>query len=1056
MQLAESRLLRSYARWIVSHRLVVALVILGVTAFLISRLGHLQIDSNPDLWAPQKHAYVETTNLLEEIFGGRNYTVIGIVPKHGDVYQPHILAKIQRIQRDLELLPNAVRHNILSFAARKVKLVKGGPEGMEVKPLMETVPQSPADIERLKAAVASMPLYINALVSPDGKAAAVVADFKQDASTANFIALNEGLHKIVERERDATVDVYLGGLPIIGEAADRQFLKMPIFFGAALVIIMLVQYWSFRSVQGMLLPMLTGILSVIWSLGLMGMFGVHLDPLNTTTPILVLAVAAGHAIQILKRYYEEYGRLQAAGLGPREANRDAVIASIVRVGPVMIVAGLIAVITFLSLVGTGIPMVQHFGVFAGCGVLATMVIEMTVIPVVRSILPAPKKRQTDRERAPGVLDRLLVGIADNLVGGRAPWIVGGGLAVLALVGSGVFLLRIDNNFKLYFRPDSDVRVHDRALNERFGGTNSIQFLIEAPDVDGIKDPQVLQGMARLQTFLEGQPDVGKTQSIVDLIKKMNQAMHADDPAAYAIPESRDLVAQYLFLYTLSGDPQDFDRFVDNDFRRATVWAFIKNDSTTNADQIARRAQAVIASGFPPGVTVQMGGSLPQLIALNDVIVKDKVRNMAQMAIVVFVLGALILRSFVGGLFVVTPLVAVMLANFGLMGWLGTPLDVSAMTTAAMAIGIGADYEIYLLFRFREELARSGSVLTATRTSMLTSGKAILLVAISIVSGYAVLQASDFAFYNTLSSMVTATMVISAFFALFFLRALMMLFKPRFIFGNERDALFGKVAVTASLVAALVAAIPGAAGAGEASARDIMEKNFFVSKVTSLQMEASMVLINDRGQQRARRNTTLIKLQPNGVDSKFLVRFSTPADIKGTGFLQIEHSDGDDDLWIYLPALKKSRRLVANNKKDSFVGSDFSYGDISLPKVDQYRHTLLRSEKVGVFDCYVIESVPVNDSVRSNSGYSKKITWVRADNFLETKVEYYDLGGRLLKTQRISRHQLVEPQMGRWFALYREMTNHQSGHKTTLDVSKVDAGVATPDETFTTRYIEREQ
>jgi predicted RND superfamily exporter protein len=167
-----------------------------------------------------------------------------------------------------------------------------------------------------------------------------------------------------------------------------------------------------------------------------------------------------------------------------------------------------------------------------------------------------------------------------------------------------------------------------------------------------------------------------------------------------------------------------------------------------------------------------------------------------MAVVVFVLGALVLRSPVGGLFVVTPLFAVMLANFGLMGWLGTPLDITAMTTAAMAIGIGADYEIYLLFRFREELARSGDVLAATTQSMLTSGKAILLVALSIASGYAVLQASDFAFYNQLSNMVTATMVISACFALFFLRALMMLFKPKFIFGERSASLFPRPAAVA--------------------------------------------------------------------------------------------------------------------------------------------------------------------------------------------------------------------------------------------------------------------
>ena len=265
------------------------------------------------------------------------------------------------------------------------------------------------------------------------------------------------------------------------------------------------------------------------------------------------------------------------------------------------------------------------------------------------------------------------------------------------------------------------------------------------------------------------------------------------------------------------------------------------------------------------------------------------------------------------------------------------------------------------------------------------------------------------------------------------------------------------AVIAGLIVALATSLVGSGGSAqraELDAREIMERNFFVSKVSSLTLDSTMVLIDARGQKRERRNITLIKLQPNGFDSKVVVKFSTPADIKGTGVLQVEHIDGDDDLWIYLPALKKIRRLVANNKKDSFAGSDFSYGEITLPKVDRYRHTLLRSEKVDTFDCHVIESAPADETVKSNSGYSKKITWVRADNFLETKVEYYDLAGRLLKTQRTGRHQLVEPDKARWFALYREMTNHQNGHRTTIDTAKADA-IAIPDDMFTTRFLERE-
>jgi len=250
-------------------------------------------------------------------------------------------------------------------------------------------------------------------------------------------------------------------------------------------------------------------------------------------------------------------------------------------------------------------------------------------------------------------------------------------------------------------------------------------------------------------------------------------------------------------------------------------------------------------------------------------------------------------------------------------------------------------------------------------------------------------------------------------------------------------------------------VPSASGQrAEPTAHDVMEKNFFATKVASLRVETTMVLISGRGQQRERANSGLVKLQPNGIDSNLVVKFSTPPDIKGTGVLQIEHSDSDDDMWIYLPALRKSRRLVANNKKDSFAGSDFSYGDITLPKVDHYRHTLLRSEKIDDHDCYVVESVPASDAVKANNGYGKKITWVRADNFVESKVEYYDLAGRLLKTQRTGRHQLVEPAKGRWFVMHREMTNHQSGHRTTITASKAEA-TAIPDDSFTTRYLEKE-
>lgn len=263
-------------------------------------------------------------------------------------------------------------------------------------------------------------------------------------------------------------------------------------------------------------------------------------------------------------------------------------------------------------------------------------------------------------------------------------------------------------------------------------------------------------------------------------------------------------------------------------------------------------------------------------------------------------------------------------------------------------------------------------------------------------------------------------------------------------------------IIATLTMVIVAIyIPSLAGAAEMSANEIMKRNFFVTKVASLSATASMSLHNATGEVRERQMVILSKLQDNGLDSNLMIRFNTPADIRGTSFLQVEHSTADDDLWIYLPALKKSRRLVSNNKKDSFVGTDFAYGDILPPRPELYRHRLLRSETLDGHDYYLIETLPMDEAVRQSSGYARKLTWVDKDSFLEAKVEYYDEQERLIKTQTIKQPQLVDKVHNLWLAGQREMVNHQSEHKTIFKLNHIEVGRVIPDNAFTTRSIERE-
>lgn len=237
--------------------------------------------------------------------------------------------------------------------------------------------------------------------------------------------------------------------------------------------------------------------------------------------------------------------------------------------------------------------------------------------------------------------------------------------------------------------------------------------------------------------------------------------------------------------------------------------------------------------------------------------------------------------------------------------------------------------------------------------------------------------------------------------------------------------------------------------------EIMQNNFYASKVKTLEKHVTLTLTDEGGTRRERKLHAISALQPNGIDSRLMVRIVAPADVKGVGFLKHEHMDGEDEQWIFLPALHKSRRLVANNKKDSFLGSDFSYGDILTPKVTLYRNKLIGSETVDGIDCHVIESIPVDDKVRREYDYGRKVQWIAKSNFHEVKIDYYDLAGALLKTQLVKGITQMGKDGSRWAATSREMVNHQTRHRSAFVANAAKADIAIPESTFTLRNLERE-
>ncbi len=778
--------MRGYIGWILQYRWLVIGLTVVITALAISQARNLRIVIDPNTMLPQTHPYVATTNEVEKVFGSKYVIVIGITPKSGDIYQPDVLGRVQRITSALMQTPGVVKENLLSLSARRAKDIMGTPDGMQVSPLMREVPQTPQQYAQLKAALHRNPAYMNSIVSQDEKTAAILVEFR-DTPNAGFRKMMDAVNRVVDKERGEAVEFSISGMPSYLSRVESYSERMGFLLPIAILLVGLILFEAFRTFQGMFLPLVTAILAVAWGIGTMGAVGIPMDAFNATTPILILAVSAGHAVQLLKRYYEEYYRILDRGTTPAEANRLAVIESIARSGPVMIVAGIVAALGFFSLVVFEITTVRTFGIFTGIGIVAALILEMTFIPALRSLLRPPGAKDRKVEQRVRVWDRIESGIASIVSNHRRRVFVGA--AAFALFGlAGMSMVVTNNSTKTYFTQDLPFQAEDRFLNSHLGGTNTLALLIEGKDQDAIKDPRVLQAMDDIQRFLEqqtyeGRQVAGKTVSMVDFIRRMNQSMHGDDPAYDRIPDDRNLIAQYLLLYSMSGEPGDFDSYVDSDYRLANMTAYLKTDSSAYIESLIAKLEPFAREKLAgTGATLHIGGSVPQGAALNQTMVHGKILNIAQIGAVVFIISSLVFRSLLAGLMVLLPLLMAVIANFGLMGYTGMYLNISNSLSSAMAVGIGADYAIYLIFRLREEIANGLSETEAVRLVLATAGKACLFVAVAISVGYGVLMFSiGFNIHFWLASLIATAMMVSVFSALFLIPSLVLTFRPKFVY-----------------------------------------------------------------------------------------------------------------------------------------------------------------------------------------------------------------------------------------------------------------------------------
>ncbi len=754
------------------------LLVVAATFCVSLPIRSLRLETDVETMMPERHPVFVYNKKVEEIFNTKKMIIVGVVNDGpAGVFNPDTLKLVERLSLRIEEMDGIIGEDVVSL--QTLDNIVGTDWGLEVVELMETAPETQQAARELREAVFDNEMFINNVVSPDGAATSIFAKLEEGRDK---IQMYDRIRSIVSEDFDVGDNlVFIAGRPMIEgvigrDAAEDMRRTLPLVTLVSLIVL----YFTLRSARGMFLPLSVVGSSVLLMLGIMSFLNIPLYAVTTLVPVLLVAIGLAYGIHIINRYYEE------AAASAETDPKQVVLKTMHEMWAPVTMASLTTAAGFLSLATSDMMPVKYFGLFTAIGVIGALVFSLTFIPAWLMILPLkyPKgmrhnPNEPGKTPGPGRLTSALIGTG-RVIGEHPGKILLAAVAVILVGVIGLLGVYVDGSLLSNFGEESEVLIADTILTEKFGGTNALNIVIEGENEDDIKSPEILRAIDVLQTKLGEMNEIGATLSIADYMKRMNRVMNENRKEYSRIPETREMIAQYLLLYAMSGDPDDFDEVVDYEYRQANMRIRVNSDRSSVLKSVIGIVRAEAAKAFEElPARVRLAGHVMTSYTFMDLIIHGQLRSILAAIAMVFLITSIMFRSAVAGLFCTIPVTIATMLNFSLMGAVGIPLGVTTALLSGMGIGIGVDYAIHFVARYRS-LARSESDRKQRiQMTLGTSGRAILFNAVVVIAGFLVLMFSNFPPSRWLSALVSVNMVSSFLGAVTLLPACMALFKPKF-------------------------------------------------------------------------------------------------------------------------------------------------------------------------------------------------------------------------------------------------------------------------------------
>lgn len=755
----------------------VILLTVTVTAAFLIPLPQAKTDTDPKNMLPATSQVRLSNDEVEGWFAlHKDVIVLGIVNDQG-IFNPQTLERVRSVTEEIVKIPGVVLRDVTSLTTADNILVEEG--RLAVRPAVAGIPESAEAISALKESILENPLFVNRLVSRDGTATAIYIPLEPGAN-AKIIA--DRIRAILPAE-SAADRFYLAGDPVARDTFGIQmFYQMALFSPVAGMVMFLVLWWMFRDLILVVSVMGVAMVSIIWSMGLLIGVGLPVHIMSSMIPVFLMAIATD-SIHIFNEYDFR--------LRETPDKTQAILDNIRAVGRPVRYTALATAAGFAVLALMQIIPVKVFGLFVAFGTGVIRLMSFSLIPAVLILIKDERIRaasQREDETAHWT-SRWLAGLAETGFS-RRRLVVAAGLALLVLAGIGITRIHVNNNMVDWFKPHSEIRVADRIMNEKLGGTSLAYLAGISSEPDFWKRPEALRYLEALQKDLEKMPAVGATFSVADYVKRINRVLHGDEPAHDRIPETSTEIAQYLFLFGMSAKPSDLDNVVDYPFEKTNVWINLKTwDAQAMRDLIARVRSYTAAHPFPSGsggLEFRPAGIAYFNLVWNDEVLRDMLRGFMIALLLVFVILAFNFRSIRWALVAYAPLLFTIVLIYGVIGYIGKDFDMPISVLSTLSLGMAVDFAIHFVGRFQQRYREEPDLQKALAWTAARPGKGIVRNALLFAGAFSVMAFAPLTPYITVGLFIVSMMLLSALVTLVGLPALIGLFHRYLVVSSKKE------------------------------------------------------------------------------------------------------------------------------------------------------------------------------------------------------------------------------------------------------------------------------